>query len=77
MLAYDKAVNERADRFEVVAGDAVVADERIRHRDDLTAVGRVGQYFLITGHPGVEHDFAGRFAFAAERLADKQRAVFQ
>ena len=40
--------------FNILGIDAVVADVRIGHRDDLTRVGRVGEDFLIAGHRGVE-----------------------
>ena len=42
----------------IVVGDAVVADERAGHRDDLAGVGRVGEDFLIAGEGGVEAGFA-------------------
>ena len=40
------------------AVDAVVADERVGHRDDLAVVGRVGEHLLVAGHAGVEDDLA-------------------
>ena len=39
-------------------GHAVVADERIGEHEDLAAVGRIGERFDVTGHPGVEDDLA-------------------
>ena len=41
------------DRF-----DAVVADVRIRHGDDLKSIGRIGRDFLIAGQRSVEDNFA-------------------
>ena len=46
-------------RFVVVGVDAVVADVRVRERDDLTGVRGVGDDLLVTGERGVEHDLAG------------------
>ena len=43
----------------VFAVDAVVADQRIGHADDLPGVGRIGEHFLITGHRRVEDHLAG------------------
>jgi hypothetical protein len=42
-------------RLDVFLVDAVVADVRIRQRDDLPAVARVGEDFLVAGERGVEH----------------------
>ncbi len=47
--------------------DAVVADVRIRQRDDLPAVARVGEDFLVAGQRGVEHHLAGGVAGGADR----------
>ncbi|MCY1377711.1 hypothetical protein D9M69_652990 [compost metagenome] len=61
--------------FDVLAVDAVVADMRIRQGDDLLAVARVGEDFLVTGHRGVEHHLTGRGAGGSDRVAEKDRAV--
>ena len=50
----------------VLGVDAVVADERVGHRDDLALVGRVGEDLLVAGHAGVEDDLAERLAGGAE-----------
>src|SRR5208283_3199324 len=52
-------------------------DERIRHRDDLGLVGRVGENFLVAGHGSVEADFAARGGARAEALSVKHGTVFQ
>ena len=57
-LAHDEAGHMRRLRLGIARGDAVVADLRRRHRDDLPGVGRVGQDFLVAGHAGVEDDLA-------------------
>ena len=55
--------------FDVLGVDAVVADVRIGQRDDLPAVARVGQDFLVAGERGVEHHLADRRAGRADRRA--------
>lgn len=74
---HDETRKERPHRFKVFGIDAVVADERKCHRDDLAAVRRVREYFLITGHRRVEHDFAGFGAGRAERGAREDGSIFQ
>ena len=76
-LAHDKAGQMRPAAFHVLGVDAVVADFRIGHRDDLTAVARIGQDLLISGHRGVEANFAVDFSLRAKRSAGKNGAVFQ
>ena len=57
--------------LDVLGVDAVVADVRIRQRDDLPAVARVGQDFLVAGQRGVEDHLADRVAGRADRDASK------
>ena len=38
--------------------DAVIPDQGIGHREDLTRVGWIGQYFLIAGQRSIEACFA-------------------
>ena len=73
----DKGFEKRLARFDVFGIDAGVADQRIRHGDDLTGVGRVGQDFLIARHRGIENDFANGFALKAVSLAAKNTPVFE
>ena len=56
---------------------AVVADKRISQRDDLSAIGRVSQNFLIARHARVKDDFAFCCVRATEELLAKGRAVFE
>ena len=76
-FADDEARRVRPPRFHVLGVDAVIADERIGHRDDLAFVGRVGEDFLIAGHGGVETDFAAGRRLCAETCAVKHRTVFE
>jgi len=50
---------------------------RIGQRDHLPGVGRVGQYFLIAGHGGVEHHFTDGQAGRAYGFALEYGAVFE
>ena len=59
------------------AVDAVVADERVGHRDDLALVGRIGEHLLVAGHAGVEDDLAEGLAGGAEAAAGVDGAVFE
>ena len=56
-------------RLDVLGADAVVADVRIGQRDDLPAVARVGQDFLVAGQRGVEHHLADGVPGGADRDA--------
>ena len=76
-LPDDEAGQMRPAAFDILGVDAVVADFRIGHRDDLAAIARVGENFLVAGHRGVEANFAVDFAFGAECSAGKYRSVFQ
>ena len=62
-------------RLDVLLADAVAAHVRIRQGDDLLAVARVGEDFLVTSERGVEHHFADRVASGADRGAGEDRAV--
>jgi hypothetical protein len=73
--AHDQPGGMHGGRFDVVVVAAGVADVRIGQGDDLAAVGRIGEDFLIAGHRRVEHDFAGGDAIGADRDAMKQAAV--
>ncbi|MCY1546481.1 hypothetical protein D9M68_824790 [compost metagenome] len=52
-----------------------VADVRVRERDDLLAIARIGEDFLVTGERGVEHHFARSLAGSTDGNACKDRAV--
>ena len=61
--------------LDVLGVDAVVADVRIRQRDDLLAVAGVGEDFLVTNDGGVEHHLTDGGAGGPDGIADKDRAV--
>ena len=64
-------------RLEILEVDAVVADQRIGHGDDLAGVGGIGEDLLISGHRGVENDLALTGAGAAEDTACQDRAILE
>ena len=76
-LAHDEAGDPALARLVVVKVDAVVADERVGHGNDLTVVGRVGQDLLIAGHAGVEYDLADALSLVADCGTLEQSAVRQ
>ena len=63
------------DGLDILVVDAVAADVRIGQRDDLAAVARVGEDFLVAGQRGVEHHLADGLAGGAHGMADEMRAV--
>jgi hypothetical protein len=64
-------------RFDILDVGTGVADVRIRQRDDLPGVRRIGENFLIAGHRGVEHHFTNGLPLDAYRGAAKHTAVFE
>ena len=74
---HDECFEKRLAGFDVFGIDAGIADQRVRHRDDLAGVGRVRQDLLITRHRGIENDFAHGFAFKAVSVATKNTPVFE
>ena len=76
-LTDDKPAGVRLVRLHVLLVDAVVADERIGHGDDLPLVRRVGQDFLIPRHRSVETNLPGDRRRSAERLPLENGAVLQ
>ena len=77
VLADDEAGEVRPAAFDVLGVDAVVADLRVGHRDDLPAVAGVGEDLLVAGHRRVEADFAVDFAGGADGGAGEYGAVFE
>ena len=63
--------------FHILDVDSVVSDQRVRHRDDLAAVGRVGEDFLIAGHAGVKDDFAMNFTRGTKGSTFEDRTINQ
>ena len=74
-VAPDEAFGVHARRFDVLAVDARVADVRVRERDELPAVRRVGEDLLVPGDGGVEDDLAHGAGTRADGAAVKGRSV--
>ena len=74
-VANHEAGGKDAVRLDVLVVDAGVADVGIGQRDDLAAVGGIGEDLLVAGHRRVEHDFADRLARRADRRAPENRPV--
>ena len=68
-VAHDQPGHLHRARFDVLFVDPRIADVRIGQRDDLAAVARVGEDFLVAGHRGIEDHFTGRVAGGANRHA--------
>ena len=74
-IANDQARGMDLIGFDVFLVDAVIADVGIRQGDDLPAITRIGEDFLVAGQRRVEHDFAGGGAGGSDRSTDKDCAV--
>ena len=59
-ITHDHTPAERTTRLVIVRVDAVVPDVRIRERDDLTGIARVGDDLLVARKRRVEHDLTSR-----------------
>jgi hypothetical protein len=62
-------------RLDVLVVDTDVADMRKGEGDELSGIGRIGEDLLITGHCGIEADFADRLALRPEAEAFQHGAV--
>ncbi len=69
--------NVRPDSRALVHGgpDAVVAHQRVGKDQQLAAIGRVGERFLIADHAGLEDQFAHRYPWGARAPGADRRAV--
>ena len=62
-------------RLDILVVGADIADMREGEGDELPGIGGIGEDLLITGHRGVETDFADRLAFRAEAEALQHGAI--
>ena len=76
-LANDEPGQVRLGAFHVFGIHSVVANLGVGHRHDLSAVARIGEDLLISGHRGVEADFALDFAFGAKSRSRENGSVLQ
>ena len=75
-FANDEARDLRDRRFTVLGVDAVVADERVGHGDQLARVRRVRQDLLIPRHTGVEDYLTQREIRRAHEVTVEAATVF-
>ncbi len=61
----------------ILVVDAVIADQRVRHADDLAAERRIRADLLVARHGRREHNLAGAIGICSEALTPKDRAVGQ
>jgi hypothetical protein len=76
-LADHERFGPRASALGVLVGDAVVADERVRHDHDLSRVRRIGEDLVVPGHRRVEHEISARLARRAGGEALEHEAVLE
>ena len=76
-LAYNEPGHARHRGLAVLGIDAVVADERIRHRHDLTGVRGIREDLLIPRHRRVEDDLAEGGTGSTQNNTVEAAAVFQ
>ena len=62
-------------RLHIFAVGARIADMRVCQGDDLAAIGRIGEDFLIAGHRRIEDDFTNGLAIGPDRGAPKDGSV--
>ena len=72
-----EATGVHARRLGVLGVAAHVTDVGIGERDDLPAIGRIGEDFLIARHGGVENRLANHLSRHANGFAPKPAAVLQ
>ncbi len=76
-FADDEGADVRPGGFGVLRVDPVVADLRVGHRDDLAAVGGIGDDLLVSGHRGVETNFPGGGSGGSEGGSFETASVFK
>jgi len=77
IFSNDEAAHLYLPGFEVEPVDAIIANERICGNYNLSGVGGVGQHLLISGHAGVENDFAKGAMYVSTRIALIDGAILQ
>src|SRR4051794_41019505 len=63
--------------FRIRRIDSVIADERISHGDDLSAIRRIGQNLLVSRHRGIEANLSHPRARCAKGSAFEASAIFE
>src|SRR5437764_5537006 len=76
-LANDQTFNIGPDGLVVFRIGAVISDFRIGENNNLAAVRRIGENFLVAGDGSIKNDLAVTFAFCAVAFAAEDAPVFQ
>src|SRR5437773_3976809 len=76
-LANDQTFNIGPRGFVVFRIGAVISDFRIGENNNLAAVRRIGENFLVAGDGSIKNDLAVTFAFGAVAFAAEDAPVFQ
>jgi len=74
-LLHDEPVDPRPARLDVLVVDAVVADHRVRHRDDLASIGWIGEDLLVPLHGGMENHLTRGLSDCSEGFASERASV--
>src|SRR5690242_10741605 len=72
-----QAFNEGLDGFVIGRIGAIVADLRIGEYNDLTAVGRIGENFLISGDGGIKNHLTSAVDRRTKTDSLEDRTVLQ
>ena len=76
-LTYDEPSDLGHRGLPILDVHAIVADQRVRHGDELTRVGRIGQNLLIARHARVEDHFAKGQARSAKEGSVETASVLE
>ena len=71
----DQSARVDGGRFHILWVDPDIANVRIGERYQLARIGWIRQDFLVTGHRGIEDDFADGKSVRTNRAPEKSRAV--
>jgi hypothetical protein len=63
--------------FVIVVVHAIIPNQGVGQKKNLTGVTRIRQSFLVTGHARAEDDLPGYFRFGAKTLSLYGRSVFK
>ena len=75
ILSDDETRHPRTPRFVRVVMDPVVADEGIRHANDLASEGGIGRNLLVADHRGGKNHFTLRVDGRAKSLAAEHSTI--
>ena len=76
-VMHDEATQMKLPRLHILLVDAVVADLRVRQRDNLASIARIAHDLLIAHHRGVEHHFAEGLPLGTARPSFEDSPVLE